>query len=136
MAIELDITYIQLKRKLPQTLIPVTPQPESKTEPEQPEHGAMSKPDHPSNASTELGAHYFNYIMAPWIWSQSIFWEQTRDFCFNCHNTNICIFIWSRCRYQQRERIGFCRMEAYSVRYQVCYYYKHYKGDDDTRTTS
>ncbi|KAF5693578.1 galactosyl transferase, partial [Fusarium mundagurra] len=35
-----------------------------KTEPEQPEqHGAMSKPDHPSNASTELGDYYFNYIM-------------------------------------------------------------------------
>jgi hypothetical protein len=26
-------------------------------------HDAMSKPDHPSNASTELGDYYFNHIM-------------------------------------------------------------------------
>ncbi|CEI67368.1 hypothetical protein FVEN_g5748 [Fusarium venenatum] len=37
----------------------------AKTEPQQTEsnHGAMSKPDHASNASTELGDYYFNYIM-------------------------------------------------------------------------
>lgn len=36
-----------------------------KTEPEGTEshHDAMSKPDHPSSASTELGDYYFNYIM-------------------------------------------------------------------------
>jgi hypothetical protein len=39
-----------------------------KTEPAQPAapaapHDAMSKPDHASNASTELGDYYFNYIM-------------------------------------------------------------------------